>query len=143
MDESMKLSETIRLMAETDQMYRPNDYGRPLVHSPERHRTVCVDFDGVLAHVQGPYAHGYIGRPRVEGLKFLRMLLEEGFQPVILTARKETDLVATWLGAHGFKNMMVTNVKPPALMYVDDHGAHWKDKEKAEVMMRKVQLAAR
>jgi hypothetical protein len=139
----MKLSETIRLLAETDQMFRPDDYGRPLVNHPERRKTVCVDFDGVLAHVQGPYTHGYIGRPRVEGLKFLRMLLDEGFTPIILTARKETDLVATWLGTHGFKNMMVTNEKPPALMYVDDHARMWHDKQKAEDVMKDVRKASR
>lgn len=139
----MKLAATITLWAAEDQMFRPKDYGQPLVHAPDRQKTVCVDFDGVLTHVQGPYKWGHIGAPRPEGIKFLRMLLAANFKVVILTARKETDLVAKWLGEQGVPGLFVTNHKPPAIIYWDDHGSIWHDDQSAEEAMRITRKAAR
>ena len=143
----MKLATAITLHARVqqhlDQMYRPKDYGTPLVHETAYRRTVAVDFDGLLCDSIGPYMRGHFGKPNEEGLKFLRQLLVEKYNPVILTARRETDLVASWLKRHGFPNLLVTNHKVPAILYADDHAFHWKDKGTAEEAIKAVRKAAR
>jgi hypothetical protein len=107
----------------------PEEFGlRELEHQANRDEVVCLDFDGVLTDSTGPYARGHFGKPIREGFSLLRLLLANGYTPVILTARKETDLVAGWLAAHGFPGLRVTNHKEPAIAYVDDraikfHGA--------------------
>ncbi len=105
---------------------------------PARFRTVAVDFDGVLAHVSGPFQYGRIGAPRPEGLKLLRMLIEEGFHVAILTARKETDLVAKWLADQGFPGLLVTNTKMPALVYLDDRALRVLEHSSADSLMQKI-----
>lgn len=124
----MNLTSTIQLQAKHDS-----------VHSPQRWRTVCVDFDGVLNNSSGPYHQNHFGAPLVEGLRLLRLLLEDGYNVVILTARKETDSVALWLKDHGFPGMFVTNTKVPAQAYVDDRGVHWHEGQTAEVAMSEIE----
>lgn len=105
---------------------------RPLVNFPSHRKIVCVDFDGVLSNSVGPYWPGHFGTPIEEGLHLLSMLMQGGYKVVILTARKETDLVALWLRDHGFPGMFVTNHKVPALMYVDDRALRAIDGFRAE-----------
>jgi len=124
-------------------MYRPRDYGMPLVNDPLYERTVCVDFDGVLCESTGPYARGHFGKPKEEGLKMLRQLLKEKYDPVIHTARRETDLVMNWLKQHGFRNLLVTNHKVPAIAYIDDHAIYAGDNFTSDEMMGLVRKASR
>ncbi len=112
------------------------------VHQPEQKtkewKHGCVDFDGVLAVHDGTYQPGKIGAPIPEGLRLLRMLLDQGYQVTILTARKETDLVARWLAAQGFPNMFVTNEKPPAQAYVDDRAVYWNPNANADEILKEL-----
>jgi hypothetical protein len=137
------LAQAITVQAHADQMYRPKDYGAPLVNDQLYQRVVCVDFDGVLCDSTGPYARGHFGKPIKEGLKMLKQLLKENYDVVILTARRETDLVMTWLKKQGFRNLLVTNHKVPAIAYIDDHALHAKDNFTADELMRKIRKAAR
>ncbi len=106
-------------------------------HPDSEWRTLCIDFDGVLCDSKGPYGWGHFGPPEPEGLKLLRMAIADGFYVTILTARKETDLVAQWLEKQGFPNMVVTNHKVPALAYVDDRAVPWgTGKTKAEAVLK-------
>lgn len=114
----MNIIETLRFQ---------KDFG---VHHPDSEdTTVCIDFDGVLCNSDGPYAWGHFGPPNKEGLKLLKRCQEEGYNVVILTARRETDLVANWLRAQGFPRMFVTNQKIPASSYVDDRAIPWNQDE--------------
>jgi phosphoglycolate phosphatase-like HAD superfamily hydrolase len=124
-------------------MYRPKDYGAPLVNDHLYQKVVCVDFDGVLCDSSGPYARTHFGNPKPEGLKTLRQLLDENYNVIILTARRETDLVMNWLKKQGFRNLLVTNHKVPAIAYIDDHAMHFKDNATADEIMQKVRKAAR
>lgn len=102
-------------------------------HPDSETTTVLLDFDGVLSQSAGPYNRGHFGPPIPEGLKLLRLCLEHGYNTVIFTARKETDLVANWLRQQGFPHMMVTNHKIPASSYVDDRAIPWNaSKSKAD-----------
>jgi hypothetical protein len=110
------------------------DYGsREFDNHSNREEVVCFDFDGVLSESKGPYTRGHFGPPVREGINLLKLALAHGFRPVVLTARKETDLVQLWLAQLGFQNIMVVNHKVPALAYIDDRALHF-DTDSATAM---------
>lgn len=80
---------------------------------------LCIDFDGVMATYDGHYA-GPIGAP-APGLREFLGRLTDKFTVTILTARDVAE-VWEWLEAHAFMPYIdnVTNVKPPAYVYIDD-----------------------
>lgn len=96
---------------------------------PVERYTVCVDFDGVIHSYTSPWQEGSIPDPPVPGaLEWLAEMTKK-FKVVILTTRgkdKEQEaLVRLWLIEHGLPSRVaitleVTNVKPAALIYIDD-----------------------
>ena len=84
-------------------------------------RTVCIDFDGVLAQYDGWRGETHTGLPIPGARDFVRRLVDEGFHVVIHTTRP-ADVVRNWLVEHGFPMVDVSAVKPPALVYIDDRG---------------------
>lgn len=86
-------------------------------------KVVCLDFNGVLDTYTGWVGGGvgteYGPRPGVQ--EFLEQLNARGYRPVILTAIKPSD-VMDWLRRYGLWDLIhdVTNVKPPAVAYIDD-----------------------
>jgi len=107
-------------------------------HTTNRNDVVCLDFDGVLTESKGPYQANHFGPPIRQGMNLLRLVIAHGYQPVILTARKETDSVAEWLGTHGFPGLMVTNHKVPAIAYIDDRAIHFDGSSSALSIFKKV-----
>jgi hypothetical protein len=97
----------------------------PISHPDSEDTTVAIDFDGVLCRSDGPYEFGHFGPPIPEGLKLIKRCKDEGYNVVIFTARKETDLVSNWLRQQGFAHMFVTNHKIPCSAYVDDRAIPW------------------
>lgn len=102
---------------------------------------VSVDFDGVIHDAYDGWRGGEIyGSPLPGALDGLRELMKK--HPVfIMTARPDLGPVCEWLHGHGFnvirqdacdedaKNrwharglLLVTNVKLPAIAYIDDKG---------------------
>lgn len=86
-----------------------------------------VDFDGVLNHYDGWTGMFQEYPMREYADKFLRDLKEAGFNIVIQTARPDTDKVWGWLKDWGCAECVldITNLKPPALVYVDDRAIHF------------------
>lgn len=84
------------------------------------YKTVCVDFDGVLAVYAGWKTAHRIGDPLPGAVDFLVELRKRGFKVVIYSARPSGE-IWNWLTAHGMV-MLVKEVvyKPPAVAYVDD-----------------------
>lgn len=128
----------MKIRQHLDSMEAESD-GHELVQEPHHWRTVCVDFDGVLNDSSGPFQRGYIGPPIPEGIALLRKLIERGWTVVILTARKEIDIVAGWLKEQGFPGLLVTNHKVPAQAYVDDRGVHWGPDATAEDIITEIE----
>ncbi len=91
--------------------------------------TVAVDFDGVIhSYVQPWVDHHVIPDPPVEGvIDWLNGIVKD-FVVVIFTTRGSTDAGCTAVrdylvqhGAHDWATyVVVTDKKPPALIYLDD-----------------------
>ncbi|WP_331731437.1 hypothetical protein [Kitasatospora sp. NBC_01300] len=110
------------------------------VDSPSA-RTICVDFDGVI-HPEGPWDGGRLrGAPLPGAVERIRALLDGGWRIVVFTARggEHHEAVAHYLGHHIDRKVivlpgaetnywetehliLVTNVKPGAIVYLDDKG---------------------
>jgi hypothetical protein len=91
-------------------------------------RTVCIDFDGVIHSYDNETQHSTVGGKPVPGaFDFLKDLLQNNFTVVILSARAiaatQIDLMKAWFRTNGFPegaSLRITNIKPPALVYIDD-----------------------
>lgn len=85
-----------------------------------RKKTICIDFDGVLAEWHGDFRGGGLGPP-LPGARRAVHLLARDFQLICFTARPNVNDIHIWLRRHGFPEMRITNVKPPsASIFLDD-----------------------
>lgn len=84
-------------------------------------KTVCLDFDGVLAQYDGWKGEAVLGDPLPGMSHVVELLRDHGFDVVVHTTRKP-EYVELWLAAHGFPPLLVAATKPPAICYVDDRG---------------------
>jgi phosphoglycolate phosphatase-like HAD superfamily hydrolase len=72
-------------------------------------KTVCLDFDGVMNTYTGWQGPDVLFEPRPGLREFLESLRQSGFEVVVLSTRNLNDLVKG-----------VTDLKPPAVVYLDD-----------------------
>lgn len=109
----------------------------------KKHKTIAVDFDGVL-HTFDSFGDGSIsGEPIKDGKDVLRKLVDQGYRIVIFTTRlnpvwedveQQMKEIIDWLGKNGFEVNVhyheITNNKPEAVAYIDDRAirfTHWVD----------------
>lgn len=85
--------------------------------------TVAVDFDGVLADYRGWKGSDHLDEPLPGAIAFLWRLKRAKYQIVVFSVRAADrhDAIEQWLRQHGAPPVKeITNVKPPALVYIDD-----------------------
>jgi len=89
--------------------------------------TVCMDFDGVLSFHRTGDSIDKIGPPLQPGIQLAKRIVASGLKLVVLTARPEQmhDTILGWLKGQGVKAYEVTNIKPPAALYIDDRAEKW------------------
>lgn len=96
--------------------------------------TIGIDFDGVLNTYTKGWNNGIIDTAPVEGaIDACARLITKGFNLYVLTARTDHGPVYAWLQRCGFPYMEVSNVKRPAIAYIDDRAirfTNWKDIQK-------------
>lgn len=81
--------------------------------------TVCVDLDGVLNTYDGWKGEEHFAAVRPGAIAFVNALLDR-YDVVVLTTRPR-EATRLWLQQQGFpSSLKVTDVKPPALVYLDD-----------------------
>lgn len=89
---------------------------------------VCFDFDGVIhSYKSGWKGIDIIPDPPVDGIReVMQELKDDGYTVVILTTRAAEIpgkiAVCEWCNKHGITYDLVTAVKPPSVVYVDDRG---------------------
>lgn len=79
--------------------------------------TICIDFDGVLNNYTHYDEHD-LYTPR-DGARDFLIALSEKYRIVVLTARNPHN-VHKWLLNYDMPFDEVTNIKPPAIVYIDD-----------------------
>jgi hypothetical protein len=90
-----------------------------------QHKTLCLDFDGVLHRYSQGWQGGEIYDPPTEGTEDALGRLSTRYDFVVCTARHNLDDVEAWLRAHRLRRFMkapASNRKPAAFRYVDDRG---------------------
>jgi len=88
-------------------------------------QTVAVDLDGTLAQYKGWKGAHIIDPPLPGAVDFVKQLLDEGYDVIVFTTREDLTAVHKWLERHGFPQLVVTNVKRPAIAYVDDRAVRF------------------
>ena len=111
---------------------------------PEYKKTIAIDFDGVIHKYSKGWQNGRIYDEPVEGsLEAIFKLLEKDYRVVVFTTREFINEVKDWIIMEmhkcknlegktfvNYKDFSVTNIKPPAIAYIDDRGirfTNWKD----------------
>jgi adenylylsulfate kinase len=84
-------------------------------------RTVCLDFDGVLADYHGWKDKDTLDPPYPGAKEFVERVLAAGYAVVVHTTRHPIR-IESWLHEHGFPFIEVHSRKPKALVYIDDRG---------------------
>lgn len=87
---------------------------------PQGRGTIVLDLDGVLAKYDGWKGDDHIGEPVAGAKLFTECLKDRGYKIVVCTARDYLGPVRQWLIANGISFDDVTNVKVPAILYIDD-----------------------
>lgn len=87
--------------------------------------TVAVDFDGVLNKYTGWNGEKDLSVPQ-SGVKYFLEKLDEEYNIIIFTVR-DTDLVCDWLEKYELDKYVihVTNMKLPAVAYIDDRSINY------------------
>jgi hypothetical protein len=105
-------------------------YAAYAVHSMEAEhpRTIAIDFDGVLAQAT-EFDENTAGEPIEGAIDALHMLVDRGYDVVILSSRASTpqgkNLIMDWLDRYGAPSVRVTAVKVPAELYLDDRAVQF------------------
>jgi len=94
-------------------------------------KTIAVDFDGVIHKYSKAYHDGTIYDEPIDGARdAIRLIRKKGYRVVVFTARDDGPGIDAWLKKHKIMVDEITNVKPRAVMYIDDRGVRfttWRD----------------
>lgn len=93
-------------------------------------KKILVDFDNVIHDAKSGWLDGVIYGDLVNGAwEKIQLLKDAGFEVIVFTARQDLEIVRKWLLSKGI-DCEVTNVKLPALAYIDDRAirfTNWDD----------------
>jgi ribonucleotide monophosphatase NagD (HAD superfamily) len=93
----------------------------------EQPKTYTMDMDGVLAHHESHWPPEKIGKLLKPGIEMAKRIKAAGHKLVILTAKPKSvhGKIKALLAKQGVQVDDVTNVKPPAELYLDDRAEKW------------------
>ena len=90
---------------------------------------IAVDFDGVICDLGDIYrSHGFNDAPpKRNAITALHWLVEQGHEVWVFTARpiKEFDDIKKWLTKWGFPDLLITDTKTNATIYLDDRAVRF------------------
>ena len=93
-------------------------------------KVIQIDFDNVIC-ATGKWSEGTITASPMPGAKDKIIdLMEQGYECVVFTARRELESVNTWMKENDFPDLVITNQKLPARAYIDDRAirfTNWDD----------------
>lgn len=97
----------------------------------QQKRTIAIDFDGVIHAYSEGFRDGSVYDDPVPGaIAAIKKLERKGYRVVVFTARDDLNAVEDWLAERFKIPPPITNLKPRAIAYIDDHAirfTNWKD----------------
>ena len=106
----------------------------------KRGKRIAVDFDGTIHRYSQGWQGGKLYDPPQDGaIESIEKLWQEGYEVFIFTTRghseDEVAKIRDWLLQHNLKpdiasKIEITNIKKPALVYIDDRAirfTNWND----------------
>lgn len=101
--------------------------GNPSIDKKEFNR-IAVDLDGVIHAYSKGYHDGTMYDDPIPGaIEGIKKLQKAGYEVYVFTARNNTiPLAKEWLKKHGL-DIEVSNIKKPAIYYIDDRAIEFKD----------------
>ncbi len=97
-------------------------------------KTICFDFDGVIASYDGWRGFDVLGQPNREVIELMRKLMGMGYYIVIFTTRPATQVLENWLQANQVpyndinrnrRNPPLTSCKPIYHVIIDDRAINY------------------
>lgn len=97
-------------------------------------KTICFDFDGVIASYDKWRGFDVLGSPNIEVIKTINNLYDTGAYITIWTTRPDTPVLRKWLKENGVKfhsvnstshNPPTTSCKPIYHVYIDDRAINY------------------
>lgn len=97
-------------------------------------KTICFDFDGVIATYNGWKGFDVLGEPIQETISCMRTLKDEGWYIVVFTTRQATPILIDWLTKNKVPfddinrnghNPLGTSIKPIYKVIVDDRAVRY------------------
>jgi len=107
-------------------------------------RTLCFDFDGVIASFDGWKGVDVLGNPNYTVIETIQRLHKSGWHIVIFTTRKETPILRAWL--HDYEvpydsinsnrhNPPDTSIKPIYHCIIDDRAVRYNGQNGEELYL--------
>ena len=106
------------MMKKREQASKNLKYPNPLV--------ISVDFDRVLHDIDHPIEGKRMGPPINNAPEFMKVLSERGFVLDVYTLHPGQE-VRDWLDYYKIPYHTVSNIKPDAILYIDDKGYRFKE----------------
>lgn len=91
-------------------------------------KTLAIDFDGVIHDYKNPVQGRRMGAPITGTKETLTRLKANGNKIIIHTVwgdEKGKQTIADFMKYYGLPFDDITNIKPSADFYIDDHGIHF------------------
>ena len=89
-------------------------------------KTIAIDLDGTLAEYSGWMGEDIIGDPKPGAAAACKTFHNQGLEIIIFSVRARTlagyRSIKKWLEEHEFCYDMISHVKYPAMLYIDDRG---------------------
>lgn len=94
-------------------------------------KIICIDFDGVIRDNTNDTQVEYMQTSPIDGsFRSIKKLESQGYTVIIFSARDQ-DSIYQWLKAYYppeyGKIPEITNVKPPAIAYIDDRAIRFEN----------------
>lgn len=102
--------------------------------SEARQKTICFDFDGVIASYDGWKGFDVFGEPNYHTIVCMRNLKNKGYYIIIFTTRPATEKMLDWLKKNEVPydeinrnkhNPIMTSNKPIYHCFVDDRAVNY------------------
>lgn len=85
-----------------------------------------MDFDGVIHDTLHPLEGKRMGAP-MDGARTALQKISLKFDVVVYSVRPDPNVISDWMKFYGIPFSRITNIKPQAVLYIDDKALRFTD----------------